>query len=190
MNRRIRFGGSIFVVALVALMFTAGGATIERMIFVSAEDSILNYMEQIYWDEETYDQEYAKFRNDKGKYVEDLSIAHLQSWQKNSYYHVDAADWSIAFISTYEANEGSTYILSVACNVEGPQTGTKDRPYYAFEWLVKPILGTAADLYAFQYSQDERRLTYEGKKDDTSITINLVFAQPVSHCHYHVWYKK
>jgi len=47
MNRRIRFGGSIFVVALVALMFTAGGATIERMIFVSAEDSILNYMEQI-----------------------------------------------------------------------------------------------------------------------------------------------
>jgi hypothetical protein len=113
MNRRILAGGWIVVIALVAWMFTSAGAVIERMIFVGAEDSILNYTEQIYWDEETYEQEYAKFGNDKGKYVEDLSIAHLQSWQKNSYYHVDAADWSIAFIPTYEVNEGSTYLVSV-----------------------------------------------------------------------------
>jgi len=42
MNRRILAGGWIVVIALVAWMFTSAGAVIERMIFVGAEDSILN----------------------------------------------------------------------------------------------------------------------------------------------------
>jgi hypothetical protein len=190
MKRRIRIGGSIFVVALLAVMFTTGGATIERTIFVSANDNILNYTEQIYWDEQTYNEEYTKFCNDKAKYVEDLSIAHLQSWQTNSYYHVNAANWLIAFVSRYEANEGSTYLVSIGCSVEGPQIGTEDKPYYAFEWLVKPIFGTTADLYAFHHSLSGKTLIYEGERDGIATSITLVFAQPITHCHYHVWYKK
>lgn len=189
MNRRMLVKGWIVVISLVAMMFTAAGAEIERLIVVSADYSILNYTEQIYWDEEAYNEEYTKFCSDKAKYLDDSSDEHLQAWRKNSYYSVDAADWSIAFVSRYQANEDSTYLGSIGCSVEGPQIGTEDKPYYAFEWLVKPIFGATADLYAFHYSLSGKVLIYEGEIDGIATSITLMFLQPITHCHYHVWYK-
>lgn len=177
-------------VALAVLVFAAAGAALQRVITVEAEEGILNYSEDLYWDEGRFDQEYREFSADKAKYLDDLAESLSKEWEEAAYYRVEATDWAISFRSEYELASGkATYLALILCNVEGPASGTVEDPYYAFEWLLKPIFGARPDLYAFEYSPDGTTLIYEGEIEHTPITITLIFPEPISHCHYHVWYR-
>lgn len=177
------------VVAQAVLVFAAAGAELEQVITVEAEEEVLNYSMNLYWDEGQFVQEYGKFLTDKAKYLGDLAESLSKEWEKVAYYEVETADWAISFRSEYGLEGETTYLARIICNVEGPEIGTTGRPYYAFEWLLKPIFGARADLYAFEYSPDGTTLIYEGEIEHTPTTISLVFPKPISHCHYHVWYR-
>jgi hypothetical protein len=177
-------------VALAVLVFAAAGAGLQRAITVEAEGEVLSYSDDLYWDEGQFDQEYREFSAGKAKYMNDLVQSLSKEWREGAYYEVETKNWAISFRSEYELEGEATYLARILCDVQGPEIGTTGSPYYAFEWLLKPIFGAGPDLYAFEYSPDGKSLIYEGEIEYSPITITLIFPKPISHCHYHVWYRE
>lgn len=161
----------------------------ERLVItVEAEELTLNYSQGIYWDEEQFNQEYGEFSADKAKYLEDFAGSFTAD--HIAPYNLQATNWIVSLISGYELETGeASYSALFQCEVHGAASGTAESPYFRFEWLLEPIFGGDADLYAFEYTLDRTSLIYEGEIDHTPITITLMFPRPIDHCHYHVWYR-
>jgi hypothetical protein len=167
----------------VQLTSLAGASQEKLVITVEAAELTLNYSQEIYWNEEQFDQEYGKFSADKVGYLEDFvksfTAAHIEP------YDLQATGWAISLISEYELETGeATYSTLLQCKVHGAWSGS----WFGFEWLLKPIFGVRLDLMDFEQLTD-RMLVYEGESDQIPITITLIFPRPVDHCHYHVWYR-
>jgi len=145
-----------------------------------------NYREEIYWDEEEFNQEYKKYSENKKKYLENFIENFSANFLKSA---LEATDWSISFKSQYSLKtQEILYFTSVQCRINGAATGTVESPYFRTEWLLVPLLGRGIDLYNFQYSTD-KMLVYEGKVDHIPVKIVFKFSKPISHCHYHIWYR-
>ena len=158
----------------------------KRIITATGEGLILNYSEEIYWNEGQFNQEYEKYSENKAKYlensVEDFSNIFLESGLK-------ADGWSVFFESRYSLKDKKTaYLTSIQCKINGAATGTAKNPYFRTEWLLIPILERGIDLLSFKYLTD-KIIAYEGEVNHTPIKITLKFSKPISHCHYHIWYK-
>jgi len=178
------------VILSVLLVFLTNTGVVasqtKRMITATGEGLILNYSEEIYWSEEQFNQEYEKYSENEAKYlenfVEDFSDIFLKSGLK-------ANGWSISFESRYSLKDKKTaYLTLVQCKIKEAATGTAESPYFRTEWLLIPILGRGVDLYNFKYLTDEI-LVYEGEVNHIPIKITFKFSKPISHCHYHIWYK-
>jgi hypothetical protein len=167
----------------IQLTSLAGASQEKLVITVEAEEEILNYSEVLFWDEGQFAQEYGNFSADKAGYLEDFlegfTADHLVP------YGLEATDWAVSFISKYEQETDEiSYSALFQCRVHGAWSGS----WFSFEWLLKPISGGRPDLMDFAQPTD-RSLVYEGEIDDIPITITLIFPRPISHCHYHVWYR-
>jgi hypothetical protein len=100
-----------------------------------------------------------------------------------------ANGWNVSFESQYSLKtKETTYLTFVQCKIDGAGSGTVESPYFRTEWLLIPILGKGIDLYKFKYLTD-KMLTYEGEVNRIPITITFEFSKPISHCHYHIWYR-
>jgi len=150
------------------------------------ENLTFNYAEELYWDKEQFNQQYKIYSKDKTKYLKDFvknfSIKFLKS-------NLKATDWSVSFKSQYEMKTDKlTYSTLIQCRINGAATGRAQNPYFRTEWLLIPILGNRVDLYGFKYITD-KVLAYRGKVNHIPITIVIRSPKPISHCHYHIWYK-
>ncbi len=158
----------------------------KRTITMRGERLILNYSEKIYWSEEQFNQEYKKYFENKAKYLEDFIESFSNMFLESV---LKANDWSISFESQYSLEtEETTYLAFIQCKIKGASTGTPKSPYFRTEWLLMPILPRGIDLYNFKYLTD-KILVYEGETDHTPIKITFEFSKPISHCHYHIWYR-
>lgn len=159
-----------------------------RVITVEAEGLSLNYSQGLYWDERQFDWEYDVYSADKAKYVKDFVEAFSKDFLKPA--GLQATDWQVSFRSEYELEtDKATYSTLFHCKVDGAASGPAESPYFRSEWLLRPILGTGIDLYAFKYAMDKTTLVYEGEIEHTPIAITFGFPKPISHCHYHIWYE-
>ncbi|HIC95145.1 TPA: hypothetical protein EYP12_00785 [Candidatus Bipolaricaulota bacterium] len=161
----------------------AGGSQEREVITVEAEEEILDYNEEIFWDEGQFNQEYEEFSADKVRYLEDFAASFTADHMEP--YGLEATGWAVSLISEYklEADEAS-YSTLFQCKVHGAWSGS----WFGFEWLLRPIFGGRPDLMDFEQPTD-RMLVYEGERDHIPITITLIFPRPIDHCHYHVWYR-
>lgn len=171
-------------IALVVLTFGVAEAEIQRIITVKAEEGALNYSEALYWTEEQFDQEYKEFSVNKANYLGNFqsrfTADHIAP------YSLKATGWAVSFISEYELKTNKVRQFSLyQCKVQGAWSGS----WFRFEWLLRPIFGGAPDLYGFKYTPDKTGLVYKGEVDHVPTTITLIFPKPISHCHYHVWYR-
>lgn len=179
----------IVLSALLVFLFSNTGVVAsqkKRVITLRGEGVIFNYSEQIYWSEEQFNQEYEKYSENKEKYLENF----IESFS-NMYLEpgLTANDWSVSFESQYSLKtKRTTYLTSVKCKIDGAASGTAESPYFRTEWLLMPILPKGIDLYNFKYLTD-KTLVYEDKVNHTPIKITFKFSKPISHCHYHIWYK-
>jgi len=160
-----------------------------RVITVEAEELILNYSQELYWDEGQFAQEYDVYSADKARYLEDIVEGFSDEFLKPA--NLQVTGWRISLRSEYELEAGkATYLALIQCKIHGAASGTAEKPYFRSEWLLKPLLGERADLYDFEYTADRTALVYEGKTDHTPITIIFRFPKPIDHCHYHIWYER
>jgi hypothetical protein len=175
-------------ILLVSLLTSTGviASQKKRVITMRGEGLVLNYSEEIYWSEEQFSQEYKKYSEDKTEYLETFAENFSAHFLKSG---LKATNWSISFQSRYKLGTAeTTYSALVQCQIDRAATGTPESPYYRTEWLLMPILGRGIDLYNFKYLTD-KILVYEGEVNRTPTKITLKFSKPVSHCHYHIWYK-
>lgn len=182
--------GSMLLLLLITVgcfhpqLTSLAGASKERqVIIVEAEELILNYTEELFWAKEQFDQEYGEFSADKAKYLEDF----VESFTAEHIvpYGLEATGWIVSLISEYELETSeATYSALFRCKVHGAWSGS----WFSFEWLLRPIFGGRPDLMDFEQPTDGT-LVYEGEIDHVPITITLIFSRPISHCHYHVWYR-
>ena len=179
---------AILGVIVMNLLASSSGVASQkrRAITVRGEGLILNYSEEVYWGEEQFNQEYEKYSENKAKYlkdfIENFSHMFLESGLK-------ANDWSISFKSQYSLKtKETTYSVLVQCKIDGAGSGTRESPYFRTEWLLMPILGGEIDLYKFKYLTN-KMLAYEGEVNHIPIKITFEFSKPISHCHYHIWYR-
>jgi hypothetical protein len=167
---------AIILAVLWVFLFANAGVVAsqkKRAITATGEGIILNYSEEIHWSEEQFNQEYKKYSENKEKYLENFK----------------ATDWRVSFESRYSLKtKKTTYLTLVQCIIDGAASGTAGSPYFRTEWLLMPILPSGIDLYNFEYLTD-KILIYEGEVNRTSIKITFKFSKPISHCHYHIWYK-
>jgi hypothetical protein len=160
----------------------------KRIITVEAEGLILNYSQGLHWDEKRFDREYDAYSADKAKYLQDFVEGFSKEFLNPA--NLKATDWKVSFISEYELEaDEATYLALIQCKIHGAASGTAESPTFRTEWLLRPIFGGRPDLYDFEQPMDGM-LVYEGEIDHTPITITLRFPKPISHCHYHVWYKR
>ncbi len=180
---------TIILSVLLGFLFTNIGVIAsqkKRTITGTGEGLVLNYSEKIYWDEEQFNREYKKYSENKAEYLEDFikrfSNIFLESGLK-------ANGWSVSFKSQYSLEtKKSTYLTLIQCKIDGAASGTAESPYFRTEWLLMPILERGIDLYNFKYLTD-KILVYEGEAKGTPIKITFKFSKPITHCHYHIWYK-
>jgi hypothetical protein len=159
-----------------------------QVITVEAEELNLNYSQGFYWDEEQFAQEYDEYSVDKAEYLKDFVESFSTDFLQPA--NLQATNWKVSFRSEYELEaDKATYLTLIQCQIHGAASGTAERPTFRFEWLLKPIFGNRPDLYDFEQPTD-RTLVYEGEIDHIPTTITLEFPEPLSHCHYHVWYKR
>ncbi|MCK4618182.1 hypothetical protein KAT45_04675 [Candidatus Aerophobetes bacterium] len=179
----------IVLSALLVFLFSNTGVVAsqkKRAITATGEGIIFNYSEEIYWSEEQFNQEYKNYSENKEKYlvnfIESFSDMFLEAGLK-------ANDWRVSFESRYSLKtKKTTYLTLVQCIIDGAASGTAESPYFRTEWLLMPILPRGIDLYNFKYLTD-KILVYEGEVNHTPIKITFKFSKPISHCHYHIWYK-
>ena len=158
----------------------------KRAITIRGEGLILNYSEEIYWNEKQFNQEYEKYSKNKAKYLKDFVENFSSMFLESS---LKANGWSVSFESRYSLKtKETTYLTFVQCKINGAGRGTVESPYFRTEWLLKPLLGRGIDLYNFEYLTD-KILIYEGKVNNIPIKITFEFSKPISHCHYHIWPK-
>jgi len=180
---------AIILSALWVLLFANTGVVAsqkKQVITATGEGIILNYSEEIYWSEEQFNQEYKNYSKNKEKYlvnfIESFSDMFLEAGLKTN-------DWRVSFESRYSLKtKKTTYLTLVQCIIDGAASGTAESPYFRTEWLLMPILPRGIDLYNFKYLTD-KTLVYEDKVNHTPIKITFKFSKPISHCHYHIWYK-
>ena len=79
---------------------------------------------------------------------------------------------------THELNTVDNSTI-VHCDIKGAMYRINS---YDFHWLLGDL---PFDLY--QFTQNERELTYKGTINDIPTTIRLIFQFPIAHCHEHVW---
>jgi len=178
----------VLSVLLVFLFANAGvvASQKKRAITTTGEGMILNYSEEIYWSEEQFNQECEKYSENKKKYLENFIESFSNVFLERG---LKANDWRVSFESRYSLKtKKSTYLTLVQCIIDGAATGTAENPYFKTEWLLMPILPRGIDLYNFKYLTD-KILVYEGEVNRTPIKITFKFSKPISHCHYHIWYK-
>jgi len=187
-SRSLLIKGTVLSALLVFLLSNTGvvASQKKRAITATGEGVILNYSEEIYWSEEQFNQEYEKYSENKEKYlenfIESFSDMYLEAGLK-------ATDWRVSFESRYSLKtKKTTYLTLVQCKIDGAASGTAENPYFRTEWLLMPILGRRIDLYNFKDLTD-KILVYEDKVNHTPIKITFKFSKPISHCHYHIWYK-
>ena len=158
----------------------------KRAITATGEGMILNYSEEIHWSEEQFNQEYKKYSENKEKHLENFIESFSNVFLKRG---LKANDWRVSFESRYNLKtKKTTYLTLVQCIIDGAATGTAENPYFKTEWLLMPILPRGIDLYNFKCLTD-KILVYEGEVNRTPIKITFKFSKPISHCHYHIWYK-
>jgi hypothetical protein len=179
----------IVLSALSVFLFANAGVVAsqkERAITATGEGVILNYSEEIYWSEEQFNQEYKKYSENKEKYLKNFIEIFSDMFLEAG---LEATDWIIFFNSKYDLGTGKAVDSTlVRCKINGAASGTAESPYFRTEWLLMPILPRGSDLYNFKYLTD-KILVYEGTVNHTSIKITFTFSKPISHCHYHIWYK-
>lgn len=189
MKSRSSLVKAIRLSVLVVFLFANTGVIAsqkKRAITLSGKKLILNYSEEIYWSEGQFNQEYEKYSENKAKYLGDFIGSFSNVFLKSA---LKANDWNISFESRYSLKtEETLYLTLIQCKIEGAASGTAESPYFRTEWLLMPLLGGGIDLYTFKYLTD-KILVYEGEVDHTPIKITFKFSKPVSHCHYHIWYK-
>lgn len=158
----------------------------KQVITLRGEGLIFNYSEEMYWSEEQFNQEYKKYSENKEKYLENFIESFSNMYLKPG---LKANDWRVSFESLYRLKtKKTTYLTLVQCIIDGAATGTAESPYFRTEWLLMPILPRGIDLYNFKYLAD-KTLVYEDTVNRTPIKITFKFSKPISHCHYHIWYK-
>ncbi len=187
-SRSLVIKGTVVSALLVFLFVNTGlvASQKKRAITTTGEGLIFNYDEEIYWGEEQFNQEYKNYSENKEKYlqnfIESFSDMYLEAGLK-------ASDWTVSFESRHSLKTKETaYLTLVQCKIDGAASGTAESPYFRTEWLLMPILGRGIDLYNFKYLTDNI-LVYEDKVNRTPIKITFKFSKPISHCHYHIWYK-
>jgi len=179
---------AVILSVLLAILTNTGAVASQtkRIITATGEGIILNYNEEIYWSEEQFDQEYEKYSENKAKYLENFVENFSNTFLKSN---LKADGWSVSFESRYSLKDKKTvYLTSIQCKIDGAATGTAKSPYFRTEWLLIPILGRGVDLLSFNYLTD-KIIVYKGEINHTPIKITFKFSKPVSHCHYHIWYK-
>jgi len=158
----------------------------EHIITMTIEKLNFNYSKELYWDKEQFNQEYEKYCKNEAEYLKNFVESFSNKFLKSN---LKATDWNISFKSQYELKTGElTYSSLIHCKIEGAATGTVKNPTFRTEWLLTPILGNKIDLYAFKYLTD-KTLIYEDKIKDIPTIIIFKSPKPISHCHYHIWYK-
>jgi hypothetical protein len=187
-SRSLLIKAMVLGTLLVFLSSNAGvvASQKKRAITATGEELILNYSEEIYWSEEQFNQKYKKYSENKEKYLENFIESFSNMFLKRG---LKATDWRVSFESRYSLKtKKTTYLTLVQCIIDGAASGTAESPYFRTEWLLMPILGRGIDLYNFKYLTDNI-LVYEDKVNRTPIKITFKFSKPISHCHYHIWYK-
>jgi len=155
-------------------------------ITATGEGLILTYNEEIHWDKEQFDQEYQRYSENKARYLKDFIESFSGMFLGRG---LKASNWSISFNSQYELEtEKTVYSTLIQCQIDGAASGTAESPYFRTEWLLMPLLGREIDLYNFKYLTD-KILVYEGEVNHVPTKITFGFSKPISHCHYHIWYK-
>jgi len=147
--------------------------------------SFLWYNQELYWDEEQFNEEYEKYSTDKAGYLKNFVESLSEGW---SSHRVEATDWTISFRSKYElATDVATYSALIRCRVSGSGAVSEGaHPTFIFNWLLEPM---GFDLYALEYTPDRTALVWEGELGHIPTTITLRFPWPIGHCHYHIWYR-
>ena len=180
---------AIVLSALLVFLFSNAGVVAsqkKRAITATGKGLILNYSEEIYWSEEQFNQKYEKYSENKEKYLENFIESFSNMFLKRG---LKATDWRVSFESRYSLKtKETTYLTLVQCIIDGAASGTAESPYFRTEWLLMPILPKGIDLYNFKYLTD-KTLVYEDTVNRTPIEITFKFSKPISHCHYHIWYK-
>lgn len=180
----------IIILSALLMILSLSSSTIasqkEHIITMKIEKMSFNYSEEIYWDKEQFNQEYENYFKNEAEYLKNFVKNFSNRFLKSS---LKANDWNISFESQYELKTGKlTYLSLIHCKIEGAATGTVKNPTFRTEWLLTPILGNEIDLYAFKY-QTDKMLIYKGEINHISTTIIFKSLKPISHCHYHIWYK-
>ena len=178
---------TILSVLIVPLFVNLGIAVEKRRAFsLRGKGLVFHFSEEIYWSEEKYNHEYKRYSQNKKKYLEDFIGSFSSNYLSSD---LEATDWSISFNCQYSLeNKETLYYMLVQCKINGAASGTAESPYFRTEWLLIPLLGNRIDLYGFTYLTDEM-LVYEGEVNHISTKITFTFPRPISHCHYHIWYR-
>jgi len=180
--------GIILGVLWVFLFANAGvvASQKKRVITATGEGIILNYSEEIHWSEEQFNQEYKKYSENKEKYLENFVESFSNMFLEPG---LKATDWSVSFESRYSLEtKKTTYLTFAQGNIDGAASWSAESRYFRTDWLLMPILPSGINLYNFEYLT-EKILVYKGKINRTLIKITFKFSKPISHCHYHIWYK-
>jgi len=174
--------------ALLMVLFANPGAVAsqkEHIITLTIEKLSFDYREELYWDEEQFNREYEKYSKSEAEYLKNSIKGFSNKFLKSN---LKAIDWSISFKSQYELKTNRITSSSlIHCKIDGAATGTPENPYFRTEWLLIPILGNRIDLYAFKST--DGMLIYKGEINHILTTIIIKSPKPISHCHYHIWYK-
>lgn len=119
----------------------------KRLITVEAEEMTLSYKEELIWNKQQFEREYAKFTADKAKYLKDF----VESFAADHIgpYGLEIDAWVVSFDSEYKLESSeATYSTLFQCVVHG----TWSESWYKFQWLLKPMFGLKPDLYDFEYT--------------------------------------
>lgn len=180
---------AVTLIALLIVLLISSSAIAsqkEHIITMTIEKLNFDYSKELYWDEEQFNQEYEKYCKNEAEYLKNFVESFSSKFLKSN---LKATDWNISFKSQYELETKElTYSSLVHCEIEGAATGTPESPYFRTEWLLIPILGNKIDLLDFNYATD-KMLIYKGEINHIPTTIIIKSSKPISHCHYHIWYK-
>lgn len=136
-------GGFVLLVLLLStgcfylqLPSLANGSLERRAITVEAEGELLNYSEELFWDEEQFTWEYEEFSADRAGYLKDFIASFTADHMEP--YGLEATGWTVFFISGYELEGGKvSYSARFQCKVQGAWSGS----WFGFEWLLRPSSG-------------------------------------------------
>jgi len=182
----IRLAALGALLMVLSLNSNAFASQKEHIITMTIEKLNFNYSKELYWDKEQFNQEYEKYCKNEAEYLKNLVESFSTKFLKSN---LKATDWDISFKSEYELKTGElTYSSLIHCKIEGAATGTPESPYFRTEWLLIPILGNKIDLLDFDHPTN-KMLIYKGEINHIPTTIIIKSPKPISHCHYHIWYR-